>query len=271
MFIDIFSMLCFAGAAMFFYWSIDNLYHKVLKPDAAGDISGLDMNSVESAENCYVFKYEKLYVIFPRYSKIKYSFQKCPSMKDESLTFFANATFFQQLSFTFFVSSALFGKVNPRFHQLSVLGNHAQDGIAYKGARWHHRPPNAFTFYDGQAHFVLENADDAIKLAAEKGGDGFEGCMVIWDGKKIDFLAAKKRCYRVLTELNGRVCIIESSIAMSYDEFIQSVLDIGVQKALYLDMGGKSAYSQYRDNRNHVINLFSRYPVYFSGWIAFYK
>ena len=81
----------------------------------------------------------------------------------------------------------------------------------------------------------------------------------------------KSRCYRVLTELNGRVCIMESSAPISYDDFIQSVLDTGVRKALYLDMGAESSYSQYRNNQNRVVNLFGRFGIYFSGWIAFYK
>ena len=274
--LDIFSMICSAGAVIFVYLSIDSLSHKVLKPDAAGDISELDMNAVENAENCYVFQCGKLYILFPQYRKIKFVFQKCPSMKDENLTYFATATHFQRLSLAYFLSSALFGRVNPRFHQVSVVGHHAQDGVVYEGSRWKNfEHASAFTFYDGQAHFVPQNSDDAvkaIKLAAENGGDGFESPMAIWDGKRFGKIRiGKKRCFRFLTEWNGRICIMESSSPEAYDDFLQSVLDIGVQKALYLDMGGKSTYSQYRDNRGRAINLFSRYGIYFSGWIAFYK
>ena len=268
---DIFSMICLAGTFVFFYLTIDCQSHKVLKPDADGDISKLDMDSVENAENCYVFKYENLYIIFPRYRKIKYVFQKCPSMKEENLTFFSTATFCKKLSFAYYILSALFGKVPPRFHYVSVVGYHTQGGVAYEGSDCGEDSTSAFTFYDGEANFVLENPGDAIKLAAEKGGDGFESMMAIWDGKSLGILEEKSRCYRVLAELNGRVCIIENSILMSYDDFIQSVLDTGAQKALYLDMGAKSSYSQYRNNQNRVINLFSRFGIYFSGWIAFYK
>ena len=271
LFLDIFSMLCLAGAGMFFYWSIDNLSHKVLKSDAAGDISELDMNAVESAKNCYVFQYGKLYILFPQYNEIKFVFQKCPSMKNKRLTFFSTATYCREFKLGYFLSAALFGKANPRYHQVSVVGCHAQDGVLYKGAEWEGEDICAFTFYDGQAHFVRENADDAVKLAAENGGDGFESITIIWDGKLLDTTIKKERCFRVLAELNGRICIMESSAAMIYEDFIQSLLDAGVQKAIYLDMGAKSSYSQYRNNQNRVINLFSRFGIYFSGWIAFYK
>lgn len=129
---------------------------------------------------------------------------------------------------------------------------------------------SAFTFYNNEAHFVLDNPDAAVKSAAENGGSGFEQFMAVYDGKDQKIKVGKLRCYRVLAELNGRVCMIESTVPVYYEDFIRSLLDIGVEKAVYLDMGAKSSYSQYRDNEGKAINLFGPLPgAYIHSWVVF--
>lgn len=232
-------------------------FHKELQADAVGDISTLDMKAVEEAENCYVFKTGDLYILFPQYRKVDFVFENRPSMKENSnLTYFATSTFFNSFE--------------AGFHHENVVGDHAHDGVYYKGAS--EKGLSAFTFYNNEAHFVLDDPDVAIKSAAENGGSGFEQFMSIYDGKDQKIKVGKLRCYRLLAELNGRVCLVESSVPIHYEDFIQSVLDIGVQKALYLDMGAKSSHSQYRNNKGNAVNLFAAKPgAFIHSWVVFEK
>lgn len=251
--ISVLATLCLAA---YLYVMFLSEFHRDIKPDAVGHISELDMGAVENAENSYVFKTENLYIIFPQYQKIASVFgEDYPSMEDERITYYA--------------TSAFFSRTDTHFSHDIVVGAHAQDGVYYEGTKEDHL--SAFTFYNGQAHFVLEDPDAAIKLAEEHGGDGFEQLMAIWDGKDEGIRLGKLRCFRVLTEINGRVCVIESAVPTTYRSFIQSVIDIGIEKALYMDMGGKSTYSKYRNNEGKAISLFSVPSSINHQWVVFYK
>lgn len=175
-------------------------------------------------------------------------------MKGPKLTLFATSSFFH----TYELASR---------HE-NIVGAHASDGIYYEGAA--ETRLSAFTFYDGQAHFTLENPDDAIREAAAHGGEGFEQFMAIWNGEKTRDILSKRRCYRVLAELNGRVCMIESRKIMGYADFIQAVQKAGVKTAIYLDMGAHSSHSKYRRSDGKVINLFGKRGEFVHSWVGFY-
>lgn len=243
------------GATVYLYLTMAAQFHAVLKPDAAGDITALDMQAVESAENCYVYKTDDLYLIFPQYSEIRFVYDECPSMSDPELTMFVTSAFFHTFELT--------------FHHENVVGAHATGGVYYEGAAEENL--SAFTFYDGEAHFTLDDPDAAVRTAAEHGGEGFEQFMAIWNGEKTWNVLGKRRCYRVLAELNGRVCVIESASIIGYADFIAAVQALGVEKAMYVDMGAHSSYSQYRNNDGKVINLFGKRGEFVHSWVAFYK
>ena len=249
------SCLATVFAAVYLFLTMAAQFHTVLVPDAEGDISALDMNDVENAENCYVFQTGDLYLLFPQYKEIRFVYDECPSMKDENLTMFATSAFFH----TYELKS----------HHENVVGAHTYDGVYYAGAA--EKNLSAFTFYDGEARFTLDNPDEAIRTAAEHGGDGFEQFMAIWNGEKTRDILSKRRCWRIMAELNGRICIIESRIIMEYPEFINDVLKLGVKTAIYLDMGAHSSYSKYRNNDGKVINLFGKRGEFAHTWVAFYK
>ena len=240
-----------------FFVQTTGQFHKEIKADATGDISTLDMEAVKNAENSYVFQTDDLYVIFPQYSKVDFVFENRPSMKDNN-------------NLTYFATSAFFRVAETDFNHENIVGDHAHDGVYYEGAL--EDGLSAFTFYNNEAHFVLDDPDEAIKLAANNGGSGFEQFMAIYDGVDQKINSSKLRCYRVLAELNGRICMIESTTPTHYDEFIQSVLDIGVKQALYVDMGGKSSFSQLRNNKGKAVNLFAANPgAYVHSWVVFEK
>ena len=250
------SVLAALGLTAYLCVILSSEFHRDIKPDAVGHISELDMEAVENAENCYVFKSGNLYIFFPQYQKVASVFaEDYPSMKDERITYYA--------------TSAFFSRFDNHFSHDVVVGAHAQDGVYYEGAEEDNL--SAFTFYNGEAHFVLDDPDAAIRLAAENGGDGFEQFMAVWDGKDEGIRLGKLRCFRVLSEINGRVCVIEGAVPTSYSTFVQSVIDLGVEKAIYLDMGAKSTYSKYRNNEGEAITLFSVPLPINHQWVVFYK
>lgn len=251
--ISIGAVVCLIG----FFFQTTAQFHNEIKADASGDISALDMEKVKDAENSYVFQSGNLYIIFPQYKKVDFVFKDRPSMKEnDNLTYFATASFFRNYEIG--------------FNHENIVGDHARDGAYYKGAS--EEGLSAFTFYNDEMHFVLDNPDDAVKLAAKNGGSGFEQFMSVYDGKDQKIEDANFRCFRVLAELNGRACMIESTVPTHYPEFIQSLLKIGVKKALYLDMGAKSSFSQYRDNEGNAVNLFGPVPgLYIHSWVVFEK
>lgn len=242
-------------ASVYLFLTMAAQFHTVLVPDAQGDITQLDMEAVENAENSYVFQTEDLYILFPQYKEIRFIYKDCPSMQDPSLNLFATSAFFHTYELT-------------SRHE-NVVGAHASGGVYYDGAA--ETRLSAFTFYDGQAHFTLENPDEAIRTAAEHGGDGFEQFMAIWEGEKTRDILSKRRCYRVLAELNGRICMIESRKIMDYAEFIRAVQDVGVKTAIYVDMGAHSSHSKYRRSDGKVINLFGKRGEFVHSWVGFYK
>lgn len=247
------AIVCLIG----FYMQTIGQFHKEIRVDANGDVSALDMKAVEKAENCYVFQTDKLYILFPQYRKIDFVVKDCPSMKEDS-------------NLTYFATSAFFRVPEIEFRHENIVGDHAHDGAYYNGAM--EKGLSAFTFYNNEAHLVLEDPDEAIKTAADNGGSGFEQFMAIYDGKDQGIRAEKLRCYRVLAELNGRMCMMETITPVRYEDFIQSVLETGVKNALYLDMGGKSTYSQYRNNEGKAVNLFSaKSGSFVHSWIVFEK
>lgn len=242
-------------ASVYLYLTMAAQFHTVLVPDAKGDISALDMQAVEHAENCYVFQTDDLYILFPQYREIKFIYKDCPSMKDPNLTMFVTSAFFHTYELT--------------SRHGNVVGAHASNGVYYEGAA--EKRLSAFTFYDGTPHFTLENPDEAIRTAAEHGGEGFEQFMSIWEGEKTRDILSKRRCYRVMAELNGRICIIESTKIMGYADFIRAVQQAGVKTAIYVDMGAHSSYSKYRRTDGKVINLFGKRGEFVHSWVGFYK
>lgn len=138
-------------ATVYLYLTMTAQFHTVLKPDAGGDIASLDMYAVENAENCYVFQTDDLYIIFPQYKEIRFAYEKCPSMKDSNLTLFATSSFFRSYKL--------------KSSHDNVVGAHASNGVYYDGAD--EKNLSAFTFYDGEAHFTLENPDEAIRTSAK--------------------------------------------------------------------------------------------------------
>lgn len=242
-------------AFIFIFMGLLSQYHAPL-PESI-DATEMVVENILPGEQTMVYHTGSAYVIFPAYTEVAHVSKDRPSKSDESITWCSGAAFQHaiRLGFT---------------HE-NVDGDHADSGVFYESP-YNKDSFAAFTFADGEYAFEFEHPSEAIRKAAEAGGSGFMQFGVIRDGQNImNINRLRARCYRVLAELNGNLCIIDSVNMMHFEEFMEELLRLGVSNALYMDMGAGWNYSWMRDAADRVITLF-RLPVPWShNWVVFRK
>jgi hypothetical protein len=77
------------------------------------------------------------------------------------------------------------------------------------------------------------------------------------------------RCYRTLAELNGHLCVIDSTRMIQFDDFMEELRRLGVTNALYMDMGAGWNYSWYRNAAEKVVTLFGLPVPWSHNWVVF--
>ena len=247
--------------AVFFFVLMDSEFHAVLQPDAVGTVNELNMDEVESAENSYVYETEDLYLIFPQYDHIEHVVKDRPSSSNKDITFCSGAAFV--------------ANYDMAFSHGNIIGDHVENGEYNAG-----RPISsdviadygAFTFYDGAGHISTDGSPmDDLEKAALEGGDGFMQYQIISDYQPIHFITEEFRYFRALTEINGRICIVDSSVPLNLNDFIVKVQKLGVKDALMMDVGFGWNHSWYRNNNGSVVNLFGISIPFSNNWIVFKK
>ena len=81
-----------------------------------------------------------------------------------------------------------------------------------------------------------------------------------------------KYYFRSLCCLNGELCIVDSKEEIRYAEYVELLEQIGVQYALYLDMGSGWNHSWYRERpagEVTVIHPWVEKCKYTTNWIVF--
>lgn len=247
------SIFSLAVAAILLF-ALSGKYHRAVPVDAQGALSELDMQKVLRAKTCYIYRYGDLYLFFPQYQNVEFVFGKQPSPRDSRITFCLSAAFFTHHG--------------ARFSHKNIVGEHCKNGVYYEGSSL--KDLGVFSFYDGVGHFESgKSSEKAVRLAAAHGGDAFSQYVAIWDGEIKGFRSNRWHCQRVLTEINGRLCIVDSAEPVSYDSFIRQVQALGVKHALYMDTGFRGNYSWYRESRGKVRSLFGLpYPLQ-NNWLIF--
>ena len=202
-----------------------------------------------------------LYIFYPKYTSIDLVVNKMPSYKDAKVLFCCSA------SFT--------GELLHHFKHSNIAGNHVSSGMFYRG---YSCKPNTgcFVFYENRWKFLLHNYRDELSQAARLKGMGFGQNMIIYDYvTQPSFRKLSSRfVYRALCEFNDRLCIIETSKVVTYQDFISYLEDLKVRHALYLDMGSGWNYAWYRDNRNNIKHLHAcpkPQNDFRTNWITFKK
>ena len=125
-------------------------------------------------------------------------------------------------------------------------------------------------FYDGGFKFEFDDPESAMKEAANRGGSGFMQYGMLKDGELINgFTMPRVRSYRVIAELNGQLCIIDSIEMMHFEDFLNELKELNVTNALYMDMGAGWNYSWYRKNNGKAMPLFGLKVPWSHNWVVF--
>lgn len=249
--VSVFLML---GLSMFI---LSSQYHNSLKPDKkVSSVEELYALQEESDGSVTLLETGKLYVFDLDYSDISFVAKDRPSKDDESALMCVAAAF--QASY------------ESGFSHENIVGWHCSEGVLERG--FPEKNLGAFTYVDGTARiWDVDEAEDAIKDAAKKGGCGFQQFIVLYNGERGTHDTDEFRCYRVLAILNGKACIIDTKTQMHYGEFIESLEELGVKDALYCDMGSGWNYSWYRTKEGKTEDIIGLPWLFSHNWLVFKK
>ena len=227
--------------------------------------------TVENKVDVKTYSNLNLRVYTPQFSAIGLRCQTMPGKEEESVIYVAEAAFTEARLDTFF--------------HANIDGNHVSDGVWYEGAPCVETPQKVgntggFVWYNGAYQFFADtaSAEQALRLAAENGGMGFRQETIIHKGKYVRNTRTENprynrvEIYRVLAELDGRLCIIENIDPVPFSEFLPALQALQITEALYMDMGNGWNYSWYRLADGSVREI---HPVHYkcrycTNWIVFY-
>ena len=249
--VSVFLML---GLSLF---TLTSQYHNHLEPDKTiHSVDELTQVMEESEDGVYLLETDELYIYYADYNNISFVAGKRPSKEDESLIMC--------------VAAAFQGSYEPGFSHDNIVGWHASGGQLERGKP--EKNLGAFTYVDGEARiFNIEDSEEAIKEAAERGGCGFQQFVVLYNGERGTHSSDEFRCYRVLAVINGKACIIDTKTQMHYDEFVMTLEDFGIQNALYCDMGSGWNYSWYRKANGKTVDIIGTPWLFSHNWLVFEK
>jgi len=95
---------------------------------------------------------------------------------------------------------------------------------------------------------------DWIKINVEGKNSLFQGHLLVMNSKAQVFKEQPNYQRRALVLTNGGAEIIESEELMGLNEFAESLVKLGAEKAINLDMGGWSE-GWYRNNQDEIISI----------------
>lgn len=248
------SVFLMIGLSMFI---LSSQYHNRLIPDGKIDSpSEIEQLLSESGKDVLLLETDDLYIYYVNYNNLSFVAGNRPS-QDEQDNLMCVAAAFQ-------------GTYQLGFSHDNIVGWHAYDGQLERG-----KPQDdlgAFTCVDGVVRiWDTDEAEGAVLNAAAEGGMGFQQFIVLYDGKHGGHNSDEFRCYRVLAIINGRACIIDSRTQMHYDDFIRALQNMGVQYALYCDMGSGWNYSWYRGVDGKPVDIIGIPWPFSHNWLVFRK
>lgn len=103
---------------------------------------------------------------------------------------------------------------------------------------------------------LSENHKSAIETAVKQKGDYFQQMLLIENAEAKTCKIFKNRATfrRALAQKEGETHLVESLDRMTIDDFIQSLIFLGYEQAIYLDMGSWSE-GWYRNEDNEIIRI----------------
>lgn len=176
----------------------------------------------------------------------------------------------------FVCAGAFTGKLLGKFVHINIAGHHVSDGTFYEG--YDCGPNNGVFTWSRRSgwqffNYSHGNSVGPLKTVARENGMGYCQSLLLFEGKEFAgcFKNEAVNQYRALCELDGRLCIIDSSQRMTFKSFKAGLKEIGVKYAIYCDMGTGWNYSWYRLPDGSVVEIFPTKGRYTTNWITFYK
>lgn len=101
-----------------------------------------------------------------------------------------------------------------------------------------------------------ENSNYNYKKAIRRKGDYFQQMLLVWNFqiKNCDVFKDRKTERRALVLIDGKASIIESEEKLHIDDFSRGLVELGADKAIYLDMGSWSQ-GWYRKKDNTIVDI----------------
>lgn len=238
-------------------FTLSGEYHNALTVDATATSSEQVRQAVADADkDVTLLQTDDLYVYYTDYDRLDFVAGQRPSRDDKSILMC--------------VAGAFQSKYQLGFNEDNIVGWHISDGRLERGAP--QDDLGAFTYVDGVAHiWDVDEAEGAVREAAERGGLGYQSFVVLKDGERGGFNTHEFRCFRVLAILGERVCIIDSRTLTHFDEFVQKLQEFGVTDAIYSDMGSGWNYSWYRDADGRAQTIIGMPWPFSHNWVVFRK
>ena len=232
-------------------------YHNPQIPDrAVSSAAEAEAAMAESGGRTLLLETDDLYIYCPDYSDISFVAGDRPSRDDESVRLCVAAAF--QHSYQL------------GFDHDNIVGWHASEGRLERGTPQDRL--GAFTYVDGVPRiWNIGESEAAVQDAAARGGSGYQQFVVLCGGQRGGHDSNEFRCYRVLALLNGRACVIDSRTQMHYGDFIRALEELGIQDALYCDMGSGWNYSWYRNAEGQAVDIIGMPWPFSHNWLVFRK
>lgn len=240
-------------AFLFIFLGLISQYH--VNINEAIVVSDSDYEMLIPREDTTIYKTDSFYVFFPKYSSVDLEYGKRPSKSDKSINWCSGAAFQHDIQLG--------------FSDENIEGYHASKGV-YSDSPYAKEEFGAVTFYDGTFDFEFDDPESAIKKAAEHGGSGFMQFRIMKDGELVNtFTMPRVRSYRVIAEINGNLCIIDSIDMLQFGDFLDKLEKLNVTNALYMDMGAGWNYSWYRKVNGKTKTLFGLKVPWSHNWVVF--
>ena len=171
------------------------------------------------------------------------------------------------------MAAAYTGQCLKEFKHSNIAGNHVSGGVLYNGYQCT-RNTGSFVYYNNAWKFCYKNYASELRNAANSGGAAFAQEMIIYNDTIRETAREDRNCnfFRALCEHNGKLCVIETAMSISFGDFKKILKNYGVKHAIYTDMGNGWNYAWYRSETG-VVELQSRTKNsdYCTNWITFYR
>ncbi len=167
------------------------------------------------------------------------------------------------------VAAAFTGKCLDSFAHSNILGPHISSGVLYEGYDEEGGYAVFAAWGDNKVFFALENNEKLQEVVSAK-GMAFTQYWVVKDGKGYNppRQTIKQEYYRCIAQKEGKTYVIESKEVVRFDYFVKCLVDIGVENALYLDMGRGWNHSFYRNEKEEVHILHPKTHGYCTNWLV---